>query len=206
MSKRNRRQREEARRLRELAAQQRPAVAEVQTSAPAPVVVPGTNHQVELETDETPMDVRLPRIVRDVEPARPPRKFAKATFNLDCGVKVTIAGDGDTLETDVWPVFEGNELHIYTGDAALERRMARQQGVSVPAVTSGHTSQISESRSQSVADHVDDNERIRRAIEREGLDPQDEAMKSLGIDFSTMAESIPGVARLKAVPEEVVAP
>src|SRR5882672_6519705 len=221
MGKRNRRQREARRREQELlAAQQTPAaeVAEVQTPAPQPGLAPmGVDISAlrrvaerELMPDE-PVQGKCKAAVDSftlapIDTPKPPRKFGKArVFNLDCGITVTVKGDEETLESEVWPVFEGNELHIYTGDAAIERRIAKQQGIAMPvpaAAAAVSPSPAPEISAEAMA--VPGRDGYNGIGPRPKLDPEQDAFNQLGlagISVDAMKRSTTIGAQLAAVPD-----
>jgi len=195
MSRRNRRQREE-RRQQQLAAQQPGAV---QTPAP-PAATVSPEQQEELGQ-------LAEWAAEEAEAPKPPRKFGKArVFNLDCGITVTVKGDEETLESEVWPVFEGNELHIYTGDAAIERRIAKQQGIAMPADVAVPIAPrvVAAAPAEVVPEEV----RIERALARRGGDAEQAAFNELGlggINVNEMKRSTAMGAQLAAVPDEEIA-
>jgi hypothetical protein len=67
--------------------------------------------------------------LRVVETLRPPRPFGKPrVYQLDGGYTVTIEGDADALEQEFSVSAENDQLRVFTADAAIERRIARQSG------------------------------------------------------------------------------
>jgi hypothetical protein len=104
--------------------------------------VPGRNGTAVLLAED---DSLPPTYIPEV---RPPRPFGKPrVYQLDGGYTVTIEGDADALEQEFSVSAENDQLHVFTADAAIERRIAKQSRSRKRAGFHRPLSRLSRSRS-----------------------------------------------------------
>jgi len=201
MSRRNRNER----RTRRQALDARAAAA-VQTPA----------HEVSAEQIE---GLRQLAELVPVDPPRPPRPFGEPrVFRLDGGYKVTIEGDADAVEQEFSVSAENDQLHVFTADAAIDRRIAKQQGSTAGWENRGHfmTSQGSyapqRSLSPAAPPGVGDPVRV-PGVPYDGTGPrprnadmQEKLLADVGMSADALVESL-GInpQQLRAVEEEEIA-
>lgn len=143
--------------------------------------------------------------LRVVETLRPPRPFGKPrVYQLDGGYTVTIEGDADALEQEFSVSAENDQLRVFTADAAIERRIAKQSG-QIPIGELTHSSISAPPRSQSAIPppgvggpvHVP-------GLAYDGTGPrprrdlQEELLKDAGMDANALAAMVGGSAQLLA--------
>lgn len=124
------------------------------------------------------------------------RRFGEPRiFRLDCGLKVTVEGDEETLEQEVFLRCDSDKLEVLTGDAALQRRIAKQQGAPVFAIQTSAVQTPAPQRSLSPAAPPGVGDPVRRPdLPYDGIGPrpkqhdfQDRVLAEVGIDLRQLA-------------------
>jgi hypothetical protein len=150
----------------------------------------------DLRLDETP---KLRAVAP--QPAAPqPRRFGKPrTYHLDGGFKVTITGEGDALEGDFAVSSEQDSLLIFTGDAAIQRRIARQHGSLDPLPLTPHLDRfvqtsgprsLSASAPAGVGDPVAHPDRPYDGIGQRPRDLQEQELAGVGMNMDEIGASL----------------
>jgi len=158
--------------------------------APQAVALPADDDRASLRLD----DLRpQPRLVPP-EPVATPRKFRSRTFVVGA-FTVTVAGEDDAYENEFWPKQEGDELLLLFHDAAIEARLARQGGGLQPARETVQTSApraIPAPREEDASSfdprtrYSEDRLARSAADVRRFPDPQDEALREVGMDMESL--------------------
>jgi hypothetical protein len=129
-----------------------------------------------------------------------PRRFGEPrVYRLDGGFKVTIEGDADALEGDFTLSSENDSILIFTSDAAIQRRIARQtacerQPTGTPNLdrfvqTSGPRS-LSAAPPAGVGDPVAHPDRPYDGIGPRPRDFQEQVLADTGMDMGELGASM----------------
>lgn len=201
MSKRNNRQKN--RRLQ----QQKSSIQQLQPqSVPAATAAEQTREAFDLgvaqEREDQQARNREIRALAELLPAQPaiaPRKFGEArVFRLDCGLKITIEADADTLEQEVFLRCDSDELEVLTGDSAVQRRILKQRGAEelprrfiAPAeVHAPAQRSLSPDAPKGVGGPVPDPSRPYDGIGPPPRDYQEKVLAEVGIDIKGLAAAV----------------
>lgn len=145
------------------------------------------SHQISQAASEA-IDDRPRPLSFPLEPPPPPRKFGEPrVYRLDGGFKATIEGDADSIEQDFSVSAENDSLQIFTGDAAIRRRMHKQGGATIfPEYQAPPARSLSAAAPAGVGDPVRFPGRAYDGTTPPPRDYQEQVLADVGMDMQSL--------------------